>query len=269
MLTSRAITFSFIYPITARPDVQILVNAETINDTDYQSVSCSAVGGRPTPQISWLVNSLSPSEFLFTVDTNETHHSDGTSTLSSIVHLPTHLLEDDSVTCVVQHPTLPQPQLTTVQVETYGTLTFTASVFLLLLRRDTYIQLVNALCHVLFSNCASWLSRNSAQLLSPPVFSHTGCSFSLCCTHTLTDHKSRRTERSRVNPLCRVLNHAKHNKTQSLINNNITTLDYAVQQFAGRHQSLAVMGGCLWKCISQQITDKLSSFFIRLTSLTH
>ncbi|XP_073346799.1 uncharacterized protein [Pagrus major] len=105
--------------VVARPDIHVLVNAETINGSHYQSVSCSAVGGRPLPQISWLVNDLPPSDYPFTVNVTETAHSNGTSTLSSSLRFPTRLQDQDSVTCVVQHPTLPNPKLTTVRVETY------------------------------------------------------------------------------------------------------------------------------------------------------
>ncbi|KAK9521092.1 hypothetical protein VZT92_020929 [Zoarces viviparus] len=105
--------------VVARPDVQMLVNAETINGSHYQSVSCSAVGGRPVPQISWLVAGRPPSNETFAVGVSETVHSNGTSTLSSILRFPTHLQDEDSVACVVQHPTLPVPKLTAVRVETY------------------------------------------------------------------------------------------------------------------------------------------------------
>ncbi|CAK6966738.1 uncharacterized protein si:ch211-149e23.4 isoform X1 [Scomber scombrus] len=105
--------------VVARPDIQMLVNAKTINGTHYQSVSCSAVGGRPASQISWLVNGDSPSDYPFNVVTKETLHSNGTSTLNSILHFPTHHLDEGSVTCVVKHPTLSHPKLTTVTVETY------------------------------------------------------------------------------------------------------------------------------------------------------
>ncbi|XP_041851800.1 uncharacterized protein si:ch211-149e23.4 isoform X2 [Melanotaenia boesemani] len=106
--------------VLAQPDVQIQVNEKTIDATHYQSVSCSAIGGRPAPQISWLIGGLPPSDNTFNVDVTETIHSNGTSTLSSILHFPTHLQDEDSVTCVVQHMTLPNPKLTTVRVETYA-----------------------------------------------------------------------------------------------------------------------------------------------------
>nr|XP_019943617.1 PREDICTED: uncharacterized protein LOC109630049 [Paralichthys olivaceus] len=105
--------------VLARPDVQILVNAETINGTHYQSVSCSAVGGRPSPQISWVVSGRAPLDYPYTVSISNTAHSNGTFTQSSILRFPTHLQKEDSVTCDVRHPTLANPKLTTVRVETY------------------------------------------------------------------------------------------------------------------------------------------------------
>ncbi|XP_034722585.1 uncharacterized protein si:ch211-149e23.4 isoform X1 [Etheostoma cragini] len=113
------ISDSLFLTVVARPDVQILVNSETINGSQYQSVSCSAVGGRPVPQISWSVKGRPPSDYFYTVNVSETAHSNGTSTLSSILRFPTHLQEEDSVICSVQHPTLQNPKLTTARVETY------------------------------------------------------------------------------------------------------------------------------------------------------
>ncbi|XP_030008582.1 hemicentin-1 isoform X2 [Sphaeramia orbicularis] len=105
--------------VVARPDIQIQVNAEIINGTHHQTVTCFADGGRPTPQISWLVNNRPPSNDVFNIDDEETIHPNGTSTLSSSLHFPTHLQDEDSVTCMVQHLTLPKPKLTTVRVDTY------------------------------------------------------------------------------------------------------------------------------------------------------
>lgn len=111
----------------AQPDVRIMVAAEAINGTHYQSVSCSADGGRPTPQISWLVGGRPPPAHPFTVDESKTLHPNGTSTLSSVLRFPTRLQDEESVTCVVQHPTLPHPKLTTARVETYGEFVFTSA----------------------------------------------------------------------------------------------------------------------------------------------
>ncbi|XP_024910603.1 uncharacterized protein LOC103378048 isoform X2 [Cynoglossus semilaevis] len=106
--------------VVARPDVDVQVKALTINGTHFQSVSCSAIGGLPTSQISWLINGVTPAEpFLAVSENNITAHSNGTFTQTSILHFPTHLQDEDSVTCDVQHPTLPNPKLTTVRVETF------------------------------------------------------------------------------------------------------------------------------------------------------
>lgn len=103
------------------------MNVETINGTHYQSVSCSAIGGKPTPHIKWLLNGRPASDYPFNINVSSTVHSNGTSTLSSILRFPTHLQDEDSVTCEVQHPTLPNSKRTTVRVETYGTLTIKAA----------------------------------------------------------------------------------------------------------------------------------------------
>uniref|UniRef100_UPI0037E90F19 uncharacterized protein n=1 Tax=Semicossyphus pulcher TaxID=241346 RepID=UPI0037E90F19 len=110
---------SVIVTVEARPEIQTQLTSETINGSHYQSVSCSAIGGRPKSNISWLVGGLPPSDHPFTVDVEETAHSNGTSTLSSLLRFPTHLQDEDSVVCVVEHPTLPSPTLITVRVETY------------------------------------------------------------------------------------------------------------------------------------------------------
>lgn len=105
--------------VVARPEVRTLVEAETVDNTHFQTVSCSAVGGRPTPQISWLVGGLPPSNHLFALNTSEALHSNGTSTLSSALRFPTRLQDQDSVACVVQHPTFPDPEVAVIEVETY------------------------------------------------------------------------------------------------------------------------------------------------------
>ncbi|KAM6987977.1 nectin-1-like [Tautogolabrus adspersus] len=103
--------------VVARPEIQIQLSAETINGSHYQSVSCSAVGGRPVSKISWLVDDLPSPDHPLTQHTIETVHPNGTSTVSSTLRFPTHLQDQESVVCIVQHPTLPSPTLTTVRVE--------------------------------------------------------------------------------------------------------------------------------------------------------
>ncbi|KAM3615504.1 uncharacterized protein V6R79_003162 [Siganus canaliculatus] len=116
---SEAYSDSVYVTVVARPDIQVHIEAETINGSHYQSVSCSAIGSRPPAHISWLVAGLPPSDYPFTVNVSDTPHSNGTSTSSSVLRFPTHLQDEDSVTCFVKHPTLPNPKLTTVRVETY------------------------------------------------------------------------------------------------------------------------------------------------------
>lgn len=96
------------------------MNTETLDGVHYQSVVCSAVAGRPQAQISWLVKGVPVSGDPFTVDVSDEQHSDGTSTVSSVLRFPTHLQDEDSVACSVQHPTLQEDKVTAVTVETYG-----------------------------------------------------------------------------------------------------------------------------------------------------
>lgn len=133
---------------TARPATHIRVDAETVNGTHYQSVSCSAVGGRPPPQIRWLIRGLPVTDrHPFSVDTSTAAHWNGTSTLSSVLRFPTRLQDDDSVTCEVQHPTLPRSELTTVRVETYGTVALRARVSALLQGGDALSCIQSPFCN--------------------------------------------------------------------------------------------------------------------------
>lgn len=113
------ITDSVVLTVIARPDIRTSVTEETDNGTHYQSVACSAVNGKPTPQVSWSISG-SPPGTASSVEVANIHHPNGTSTVTSVLRLPTHLQDQDSVTCVVEHPTLPYPALVSVNVETFG-----------------------------------------------------------------------------------------------------------------------------------------------------
>lgn len=106
--------------MAANPEVLIQVNADTLDGVHYQSVVCSAVAGRPQAQISWLVKGVPVSGDPFTVNGTSVHHSNGTSTVSSVLRFPTHLQDEDSVACSVQHPALQEDRVTVVTVETYS-----------------------------------------------------------------------------------------------------------------------------------------------------
>lgn len=153
------------YFFTARPDIQIQVNTETINGLHYQSVLCSAVGGKPQPQISWLVRGLPASDHPFTVDARDTVHSNGTSTLSSVLRFPTHLQDQDSVTCVVQHPTFLSPKHTTVSMGTYSKPSVLFCLHVLAVRCDILVITGQSFCHP-----ESW--RSISQQLSQADFSY-------------------------------------------------------------------------------------------------
>lgn len=101
-------------PFAARPEILVQVNSETLGGVHYQSVVCSAVAGRPPAQIRWLV------EGAFAVEVSEVHHPNGTSTVSSVLRFPTHLQDEDTVSCLVRHPTLQEDAVTAVTVETYS-----------------------------------------------------------------------------------------------------------------------------------------------------
>ncbi|XP_075892561.1 uncharacterized protein LOC142895421 isoform X2 [Nelusetta ayraudi] len=112
--------YSVFVTIVARPEILIQLNTETLDGVHYQSVVCSAVAGRPQAQISWLVKGVPVSGDPFTVDVSDAQHSNGTSTVSSVLRFPTHLQGEDSVACSVQHPTFQEDKVTAVTVETYA-----------------------------------------------------------------------------------------------------------------------------------------------------
>lgn len=104
----------------ARPDIHTVVTEDTDNATHYQSVTCSATNGKPMALIRWEINGSPPTDNS-SVEMRNTSYTNGTATMTSILRFPTHLQDQDRVTCVVQHPTLPDPTThVTVGVETFS-----------------------------------------------------------------------------------------------------------------------------------------------------
>ncbi|KAL2096010.1 hypothetical protein ACEWY4_008158 [Coilia grayii] len=115
----RHVTDQVSLTVLVRPDVTIQVKEETENNTHYQSVSCFAANAKPAPQISWEINGGPPSGAIFSVQTESTRHGNGTVDLTSTLRFPTHLNDDSTVVCVVQHPALLKPRRTTALMQTF------------------------------------------------------------------------------------------------------------------------------------------------------
>ncbi|CAL8362271.1 unnamed protein product [Merluccius merluccius] len=97
--------------VHVRPEIQISVTEEMDNGTHYQSVRCSAVGGKPASTIRWLVGDEPPVGDHFTVEES--------GDFISVLHFPTHLQDEDRVACAVDHPSLAVPIVTAVNVKTF------------------------------------------------------------------------------------------------------------------------------------------------------
>ncbi|XP_024298609.1 uncharacterized protein si:ch211-149e23.4 isoform X1 [Oncorhynchus tshawytscha] len=126
------ITNSMFLTVLARPDIYTVVTEDTDNATHYQSVTCSATNGKPVALIRWEINGSSPTDDS-SVEMRNTSYTNGTATMTSLLRFPTHLQGQDRVTCVVQHPTLPDPTThVTVRVETFVAPNVTIETYLVL-----------------------------------------------------------------------------------------------------------------------------------------
>ncbi|CDQ67447.1 unnamed protein product [Oncorhynchus mykiss] len=126
------ITNSMFLTVLARPDIHTEVTEDTDNATHYQSVTCSATNGKPVALIRWEINGSPPTDNS-SVEMRNTSYTNGTATVTSILRFPTHLQDQDRVTCVVQHPTLPDPTThVTVGVETFMAPNVTIETYLVL-----------------------------------------------------------------------------------------------------------------------------------------
>ncbi|XP_052323563.1 uncharacterized protein si:ch211-149e23.4 isoform X1 [Oncorhynchus keta] len=126
------ITNSMFLTVLARPDIYTVVTEDTDNATHYQSVTCSATNGKPVALIRWEINGSPPTDDS-SVEMRNTSYTNGTATMTSLLRFPTHLQDQDRVTCVVHHPTLPDPTThVTVRVETFVAPNMTIETYLVL-----------------------------------------------------------------------------------------------------------------------------------------
>ncbi|XP_028856792.1 uncharacterized protein LOC114802243 isoform X2 [Denticeps clupeoides] len=107
--------------VLVQPNVSAVVKEEVVNGTHYQSVTCSADGARPEPRISWEVGGAAPSGRVFTTKTESSSGPSGSSSLTSVLRFPTHMIGQDRVECVVQHPALSKPRRISAQVQMFAT----------------------------------------------------------------------------------------------------------------------------------------------------
>ncbi|KAG5269540.1 hypothetical protein AALO_G00203160 [Alosa alosa] len=105
--------------VLVRPDVTVQTKKEIVNATHYQSVSCTATNAKPAPHISWEINGSAPSDDVFSVQTESAYHANGTLTLASVLRFPTHLSDESTIVCLVQHPAQAEPQRATALVQTF------------------------------------------------------------------------------------------------------------------------------------------------------
>ncbi|KAL0973178.1 hypothetical protein UPYG_G00199960 [Umbra pygmaea] len=114
------ITKSMFLTVLAQPDIHTFVTEDTVNNTHYQSVTCSATNGKPTALIGWEINGSPPPDDYFTVALKNSSNTNSTGTVTSTLRFPTHRQDEGRVTCVVQHPTLPNLSTkVTVRVDTF------------------------------------------------------------------------------------------------------------------------------------------------------
>ena len=119
---SHSLHVCAVFCLIVRPDVTVEVEEETQSGTHYQSVSCFTTNAKPKPQISWEIGGRTPSDVIFSVQTESVHHANGTLDLTQVLRFPTHLNDEGTVVCVVQHPALPEPRRTVALVQTFGEL---------------------------------------------------------------------------------------------------------------------------------------------------
>ncbi|KAJ7995607.1 hypothetical protein DPEC_G00246340 [Dallia pectoralis] len=106
--------------VLARPVIHTVVTHDIDNSTHYQSVTCSAGNSKPAAVIGWEINGNPLLDESFTVAFSNSSNINGTGTVTSTLRFPTHLQDQDLVTCVVQHPSLPDNiTQVSVMVETF------------------------------------------------------------------------------------------------------------------------------------------------------
>ncbi|KAJ8392111.1 hypothetical protein AAFF_G00079170 [Aldrovandia affinis] len=114
--------------VLARPEVHVYTEEREENGTHFQTVTCSALSGKPAATIVWLINGSRADDGGFSVVEATQRNPNGTTTRTSVLRFPTHLQDAGEVTCSVAHPALPEPLQETVRVRTFVAPTVTLEI---------------------------------------------------------------------------------------------------------------------------------------------
>ncbi|XP_026138439.1 uncharacterized protein LOC113115225 [Carassius auratus] len=110
---------TMVLSVIARPDVDITVEKEVVNGTLYHAVTCSASGAKPEAVIRWEISGALPRGDIFSVNTINPVHTNGTSSSVSVLRFPLIMNNESNVTCVVEHPAFTEPKRASIEVDTF------------------------------------------------------------------------------------------------------------------------------------------------------
>lgn len=91
-----------------------------MNGTLHQTVTCAASNAKPEASIRWEVSGAPPRDDIFSVNTMNVVHPNGTTSLIGVLRFPLILNNESTVTCVVQHPAFTEPKEANIEVDIFG-----------------------------------------------------------------------------------------------------------------------------------------------------
>ncbi|ROL49949.1 Nectin-1 [Anabarilius grahami] len=105
--------------VIAPPGIDLTVKKEVVNRTLYHAVTCSASSAKPEAVIRWEISGALPRDDIFSVNTTNTVHLNGTTSSISVLSFPLIMNNESTVTCVVNHPAFTEPERANIEVETF------------------------------------------------------------------------------------------------------------------------------------------------------
>ncbi|MFT7819445.1 nectin-4-like [Arapaima gigas] len=104
--------------VEVRPEVTISAETPPVAGEEEQMIAaCIAAGARPPAHVTWVVEQL---DSKVKVQTNETQHSNGTTTVRSYLFVvPTRSINQQEVLCVVKHTTWKQEKVVPFRIQVH------------------------------------------------------------------------------------------------------------------------------------------------------